>query len=115
MEALNEVLGSQQHVLLGILAAQILPMIVGLVSDETAGATKTWLLMILTAVTTVVDEVIAAGTFEWDDLIIRFFVLFAAAVISYKGWQARTIGPKIQAAGGHLSVFDVTTVPPRRP
>lgn len=112
---MEEVLGSQQHVLLGLLVAQILPMIVGLVTDATAGATKTWLLMALSAITTVFDEIYAAGAWEWDDAVLRFATLFFAAVISYKGWQARTIGPVLQSRGGHLDVFDVSSLPPDAP
>ena len=114
MEALNEVLGSQQHIYLGLLAAQILPMIVGLVTDETAGTTQTWLLIALSAATAVVDEAVAAGAWEWGDAGLRFVTLFFAAVISYKGWQKRTIAPVVQLRGGNLSFLDKPLTPQQR-
>ena len=86
----------------GLIVAQILPLIVGFVTERTAGGLQTFLLLLLSAVVTVADEIVEAGSFDEGTTLLRFFALWGAAVISYKGWQKETIAPPIQAAGLHL-------------
>lgn len=86
----------------GLVVAQVLPLVVGYVTERTAGKVQTWLLLGLTALVTVVNEAVNIGSFEPKEAAIRFFSLFGAAVISYKGWQKETIAPAVQSKGAHL-------------
>lgn len=95
----------------GLILAQIIPLIVGYVTERTAGTLQTWLLIGLTALTTVINEIVNIGEWQPGPAAIRFFTLFAAAVISYKGWQKETIAPVVQASGLKLGAPPPTGAP----
>ena len=98
---LNEIVTVNQAIG-AIIVAQLLPLIVGFVTERTAGALQSWLLLFLSAVVVVVEEAVTAGSFTIEAVLLRFFALWGAAVLSYKGWQKETIAPAIQARGLHL-------------
>jgi hypothetical protein len=84
----------------GLLVAQILPLLVGFVTDKVASSgLKAFLLMALSAVVTIADEIASVGSFEVKETILRFAALFFAAVLSYFGWQRKTIAPPVQESG----------------
>lgn len=83
----------------GLIVAQILPLLVGFVTERTAGKLQTFLLLLLSAVVIVAEEIITAGSFVPEVALLRFFALWGAAVLSYKGWQKETIAPVIQRNG----------------
>lgn len=82
----SNVLDSPQ-LLASFVVGVVIPTIVGLVTKKLASsALKSWVLLFLSAVSTVLVAAVTTGNFETEALVNGFFVTFVTAVAAHYGF-----------------------------
>lgn len=87
-----------------LLIANVLPLLVGFVTNEVARAgVREALLAFLTGITVWAEETFAAGgSFEVEAFLLKVTALFLVSVGMYFGWQRNTVAPPVQRSGFSL-------------